>query len=351
MQSSVGSLSLSGAFTGVPGLAPLTPVTPASLIQDNALLIRIPFTVQFSAASMGSFPTSSSGRTVELLLAATLTIGGLTHAAETTIERISGADPYFAKNNNQFYLSQDLNVFTVTPELDISPISIDGTPVMFPGDPNHPNDGDAQNYIVGLLNAMNASSTLTNLGPNDNPFTGFPSQFVTNGNSSVTPTTGGLANYNFAVARVRLIEPNASTTPPIVKTFFRLFITQTSDTDYDPLTSYLSKLDTNNLPSEPLAAPDGETTPFFAVSSATDYAPGGGPNNRTIPVGGSGTSAYFGCYLNVYNPSINLKQFGTHHCIVAQIAYDSAPIINANGVTAGPENSDKLAQRNIQVTF
>ena len=41
---------------------------------------------------------------------------------------------------------------------------------------------------------------------------------------------------------------------------------------------------------------------------------------------------------------------GTHHCLVAEIAYDDAPIVNANGVTMSPENSDKLAQRNLQVT-
>ncbi len=41
---------------------------------------------------------------------------------------------------------------------------------------------------------------------------------------------------------------------------------------------------------------------------------------------------------------------GTHHCVVAQIAFDEAPIVNANGVTMSPENSDKLAQRNLQVT-
>lgn len=39
------------------------------------------------------------------------------------------------------------------------------------------------------------------------------------------------------------------------------------------------------------------------------------------------------------------------HCLVAEIAYDDAPIINANGIVAGPERSDKLAQRNLQLTF
>jgi hypothetical protein len=41
---------------------------------------------------------------------------------------------------------------------------------------------------------------------------------------------------------------------------------------------------------------------------------------------------------------------GTHHCIVAQIAFDDAPIVNFGGITATPENSDKLAQRNLQIT-
>ena len=40
----------------------------------------------------------------------------------------------------------------------------------------------------------------------------------------------------------------------------------------------------------------------------------------------------------------------SHSCLVAQIAYTDAPIINANGVIESPENSDKLAQRNLQVT-
>ena len=35
---------------------------------------------------------------------------------------------------------------------------------------------------------------------------------------------------------------------------------------------------------------------------------------------------------------------------MAEIAYDDAPIINSGGVTLSPENSDKLAQRNLQIT-
>src|SRR5262249_10711791 len=69
-----------------------------------------------------------------------------------------------------------------------------------------------------------------------------------------------------------------------------------------------------------------------------------------IPSGADKVWAYFGCFLDVYDSSNQSKFPGTHHCIVAQIAYDDAPILNANGVTESPENSDKLAQRNLQIT-
>ena len=68
--------------------------------------------------------------------------------------------------------------------------------------------------------------------------------------------------------------------------------------------------------------------------------------------------AYFGCFLNVYDPgnvvngaAVQALLAGTHHCLVAEIAYDGAPIVNANGIVATPESSDKLAQRNLQLTL
>ena len=36
---------------------------------------------------------------------------------------------------------------------------------------------------------------------------------------------------------------------------------------------------------------------------------------------------------------------------MAQLAFDNAPIVEVNGVPASPINSDKLAQRNLQVTL
>lgn len=67
--------------------------------------------------------------------------------------------------------------------------------------------------------------------------------------------------------------------------------------------------------------------------------------------------AYYGCFLNVYDAAnvingqpVQALLNGTHHCLVAQLAYAGAPIINSNEVTESPENCDKLAQRNLQVT-
>jgi hypothetical protein len=190
------------------------------------------------------------------------------------------------------------------------------------------------------------------------------------GDSSVTPFTFSFFpfsirnNYNFAVCRVRL----RGTAGPAgaaenVKVFFRMWSTQTADTDFQPGT-YPSH-QTTGKPDFPLAASDSHTFPFFATGNNPnlndpnnpEYA-SGGINNRLIQIpSGDNVWAYFGCFLNVYDATntvnglpVQAVMAGTHHCLVAQIAYDGAPIVNANGVTESPENSDKLAQRNLQVT-
>ena len=134
-----------------------------------------------------------------------------------------------------------------------------------------------------------------------------------------------------------------------------------------------------NNPSSPLPGTDGSgiingcSLPFFATANfdanPSDYQPPPwGPNNQTIEIpsaqGAEGYAwAFYGCFLNV-NDASNI--FGSppglvqpvqqwlvgavHSCLVAQIAYSDAPIINAGGVIENPQNSDKLAQRNLQVT-
>ena len=144
-----------------------------------------------------------------------------------------------------------------------------------------------------------------------------------------------------------------------VKVFFRLWSTQTADTDFQRSTTYLST-PTGGHPSTPLVGVGNHTIPFFATGnfgSNTDYNVGG-VNDKDITLDiGDYKWAYFGCFLNVYDPGnvingqpIQALLNGTHHCLVAEIASDEAPILNSNAVTVSPENSDKLAQRNLQIT-
>ena len=98
-------------------------------------------------------------------------------------------------------------------------------------------------------------------------------------------------------------------------------------------------------------------TPSRRLATNSDQMPNG-VNNRTIEINsGDQTLAYFGCFLDVYDPANTVNGLpvqawlaGTHHCLVAQIACDDAPVLTGGSVTASPESSDKPAQRNLQVT-
>jgi hypothetical protein len=108
---------------------------------------------------------------------------------------------------------------------------------------------------------------------------------------------------------------------------------------------------------------NGCSLPFFATANFIDN-PGdyqtGGVNNQTIeiPSRHDYAWAFYGCFLNVndvnneYNgqPVQHWLAGSAHNCLVAQIAYQYAPIENVNGVIENPGISDKLAQRNLQVT-
>jgi hypothetical protein len=165
---------------------------------------------------------------------------------------------------------------------------------------------------------------------------------------------------------VRVRGAANATTPAAqnVRVFFRMWSTQSADTDFQAGSTYRSQQGAGH-PRWPLAATDSHTFPFFATGNSPNLADPAnaeygtnGINNRAITIAsGDLAYAYFGCFLNVYDAAnvvngspVQTLMAGTHHCLVSEIAYDDAPIINANGLTASPENSDKLAQRNLQVT-
>ena len=383
--------SLSGTFDSahIPGLS----IAPAGISYDigntgdNANLpqrIRFAYSVSFTTGSLTSFPSPGSApHAFELDASITVQGTALPFAPKAEFFLLAGADPYFANIRNgaeYFYLSQDLRVFTGTPAIDPNPVSGAGAPALTDS------IAGAYQYIQDLVTYLNQQIGYQNAAfttPDSNVFdpldTMLPNQGgALNGDSTVTPQSGSANNYNFAIARVRLKgSAGPAGQAANVKVFFRMFTTQTFDTDFVDNASAVSTADPNvtypsnggSSPASPLPGTDGGGTingcslPFFATAnfggSPTDYN-GGGANNQTIeiPAGQDYTWAFFGCFLNVYDPGNTMGghsvQYWTaasaHNCLVAQIAYADAPIINANGVIENPENSDKMAQRNLQVT-
>lgn len=363
---------LSGSF---PSLAGVTitpnPSSPEYEVPGDIYApqrIRYAFDIRFSSAVLSAFPAEGDPPS-EQLLTAQINIGTAVESAVALFELVAGANPYFTDidpaQDNVFWLSQDLRVFSAAPAIHHVPVA---------GGPTFGTDSvaGAYGYIQALLTHLNAN--FANPSGVD-PFASIlPGQAgALTGDSSVTPVAVGSGfpppvgtNYNFAIARVRL----RGTAGPAgaangVKVFFRLWSTQSADTDYHPESTYLSNADGGGLPSSPLVGVANHTIPFFATGNSPDfsdpnnleYGPAG-VNNRTIQIAsGNSAWAYFGCFLNIYDASnivsgspVQALLAGTHHCIVAQIAYDGAPIVNAGGVTMSPENSDKLAQRNLQIT-
>ena len=245
-------------------------------------------------------------------------IGGQFLAAFTQIELEAGDDPYFSNfdpaGTNPFYLSEDLRVFTVTPGVNKT---IDGVSL-----------NASKQYQLGHrrrlqlhpepAQTLNRSST-TPTGTD--PFTLFPDQTnALSGDSSVTPTTVNpadpsgtpFANYNFAVARVRLSGAAGSLRRQCPRA---LPIVRRGDRRHgfpgEHLSFHVSTSD--GQPLAPQLGAGNVTIPFFATGNYeangdfqanVDYS-ANSINNQPVNVLASGNVwAYYGCYLNIY-PTAN----------------------------------------------
>jgi hypothetical protein len=356
--------NFSGDFFNLPGvqISPKPPQFQAGVNDTTPQRISIPCDITLSTPILTQNPGTYT-LTVSLTSNGNPVNGGV---ASMQFELLAGADPYFSNIDvnldNQPYLSQDLRVFTATPAQK------GGIPI--PGGPTLSDSIDgAYQYIKELLAYLNSNSAPSFTDPKGtDPFTSiFPDQYGANQtDSSVTPFTLDLGafpfpkldnNYNFAVARVRL-QGSSGLKATNVRVFFRLFSAQSNDTDYDINSTYPSSPDAAGKPGSPLIGSGNTTIPFFATgnfSSQQDYV-SGGPNiyDIEIPPNQDGVYHYYGCFLDVYNqnyfingqPIQALLNATTHHCLVAQIAYDDAPIPQG----ASPLSWDQLAQRNLQVT-
>ena len=375
------------APTVVPSLPGITVTVGAAQPEiasapDTPQRVYFPCSIAFAASAVktiangGIFPPPGNPPTptqVELLAPSVTIAGRILPPAVTTLTLDPGADPYFANfaTNGFFYLSQDLRVFTVTPGIPALKAPIDGIALNASSNTNW-DTAAAYSYIQALLAHLNG--TYSDPAGTD-PFTLFPDQTnALSGDSSVTPTQADPAhptgtpftNYNFAVAKVRLSGTPNTTTNANVRVMFRLFASQTGDTDFQPLT-YPSTNDSEGQPLAPLLGVGDVTIPFFATGNSeanadfkanTDYT-GTSINNQPVTIGASGQAwAYYGCYLNIYptgntigGKAVQALLPSTHSCVVAQLVYDDAPYPTGPGVVLGPEYSDNFAQRNLQITF
>jgi hypothetical protein len=356
--------AFSGTFANLPGVTiqadPIGAQFESGVSQYAPQRIQIPFDIILSEPFLSQFPSTG---TTPFSLSVSLTSGATTvtaSQASTEIELIAGADPYFtnldSSDSNYPYLSQDLRVFTVTPGLNASPIP--GVPALADS------TAGAYGYIQAVLNHFNDPlHGFTNPNGADPFISVLPGQGDWDqADSSVYPWTFNFGtfqadnNYSFAIARVRL-RGSADSQAANVRVFFRLFATQSNDTDYDPSGTYAFSPDPSGFPGSPLVGGGNTTFPFFATANfngQTDYITNG-INNQTLTIPDHEDSlwAYYGCFLNLYDPNntfsnqqIQTYLPGSHHCLVAQIAFDDAPI----PAGASPLSWSQLAQRNVQFT-
>jgi hypothetical protein len=292
------------------------------------------------------------------------------------IELVLQADPYML-HGETWWLSNDMRVFTVTPAtLAPGEAPLEYSSTQWGPDPN--------TYIANLINELNTS--FTDPATTSTPFNAVPYGEDQSALMLSQNDTNGHPVYNFALARVRLQGDGAMN----VRTFFRLFISSSPDTDYDSATTFRSATETD-ASGNPIAgtlipllgsqtSDMSSTIPFFAApridATAVDMTRQSDPANvqqvpspliAMQPPPGALVYAYFGCWLDVNQPkpqfplnpqttgtpdgpwslaqiqSIPAIIMGNHACLVTEIAYDPDPI----PAGANAQSSDKIGQRNL----
>lgn len=375
--------AFTGSFKNINGIQIVPNATPVTYENTNPNIpqrIRLGYDIIFDNSSLtdpNAFPAVGAAA-VQMELDTSVTIAGnvvLGSNAVTMFELVSGADPYFTNLNpalgNTFWLSQDLRTMTLVPGKGLNSFGTvaAGRPSLAPANNTSLDTAAAFQYTQSLITYLNSNYSdptgtdpFATLPDNGTAFTDASSvsEYTLDLSNPFDPKTW--QNYCFAIARVRLKGvPGSSGPANDVKVFFRLWKSQTPDTNFGN-NSYPSATDAGGFPGTPLAPADNNTIPMFAsgkYSSNNDYS-GTTINNRTLQVTTTDyVWAYYACYLNLYDNSnvynngesvVSGWPVGTHHCLVAEIAYDGAPIINS-GIVKNPENCDKLAQRNLQLTL
>jgi Pro-kumamolisin, activation domain len=373
---SAADLSISaGDLSGPPSVHPAFTSSVAGLsVTATALLaedVSLPATPQrFTWVCAIDFDTSLSAFsdvTASTPVLVTLTASIASVSASGAIELVAEADPY-ELDGPVSWLSTDLRVFQMP-----TGGSLAGLSAVALGDTGNPRV-DAPDFIQNVISGFNADPT----PPPGHPF----DQISTDEQvSEVTLNQLDAANqpiYNFAVARVRYQSAVASSK---VRVFFRIFQAATTSTAYEPAT-YATVANTTVSQSGKIpvfgvnASGDVVAIPCFASARvAVDSSLSTQADDSNVVLNGIQPAAeggvtytYFGCWLDINQPTTNAVPLapvpadsalpwangaqpvlaairGQHQCLVSEISYDADPV--QTGDT--PASSDKLAQRNLAI--
>jgi murein tripeptide amidase MpaA len=348
------------------------PVEPSDpTLPDVPLTFSYPCSIKFTGDAGFSAVSEET-----LTVVATLTLGATTFVASGDIELDPKAEPHFQNvvvqangQLNSSWLSADLRFFKVTGGANQQ--------VPFNGPAIHTAD-DAPACIATIIDNLNTGMT------GGQTFESLPTDEQTS-KLEYLPTDNQMnAIYNFAVAHVHM---RGDAAPAIaVRVFFRLFQAQTTNSTFDPATTYRTysdgvlyghKIPLMGVQTAQSGGSEYVTIPCFATTRINRFDPADLRQQYDVPNvqllnAGQNLDAYFGCWLDTNQPSQSLlpatpagqanPTFGPftgtlqsihesislapHQCLIAEICFDDAPI------PTGPEapntsTSDQLAQRNI----
>lgn len=345
----------SGTLVGIPNIKPNLTVNPAVTgmtlevmpnigLEDSVHLIRrqrITWKYKISFTGTSGFVNEFQ----ELNLAASIS----TVSANAKIYLIKQPNPYEI-DGVIAWLSTDLRVF-----------QIKAGESRF----NKTMGADASDFITSIVSNLNngtaGGQTFENISVDQQT-----------SRLELSKTVGGIQVYNFAVAKVRYRALSVSAQD--VRVFFRLFPASSTSLEFNQATTYRrATLGGATKPLLGIIGGEVVTIPCFAAaridSSTTSMTQQTDPANvKTIPPnpGGNEVVRYFGCWLDINQtqpqfpvnpvpadgpyPAASRKTIqelvrNQHQCLVAEIAFDLAPIPAA----ATPTISDKLAQRNLAI--
>jgi murein tripeptide amidase MpaA len=369
----------------VVGLTPSTGLTTppvcSSLVSDDPSfgpgIQRFRFGYDINFGNDDSAFTSFSADTEPVIL--NTTFQGLSASAQIFL--IKQPDPFILQGPQTWWLSNDIRLIQVAEGASAFGVTMGSDPFAF---------------LAAVTSALESGQGNAG-GQSFDTNTQEDAEVIT-----VAPLNTAFKKvYNFAIARVHY--RGLASTAKSVRVFFRMFAANSTDTAFQPDTTfrrYAAYSPTypvpaaddfqNVLPEMGLQSGEYVTMPFFAeprIDPTQNGAANTLPSLQTpdsanvknlMPTGGPLHDTFFGCWLDINQtpftspgttslvpamppagntdgpwPGITLEPVqqafltNEHNCIVAEIAFD--PVAINTGTE--PFNSDKMAQRNISWSY